>query len=117
MNVGCIPKKVLFNCASFLEDLHTMKSYGISGDLKLDYSILKKASDAYIARLNGVYKNMIGNSGVTFIEGHGEFVDANTVKVGDHSYRAKYIIIATGSWPVHADFEGGEHCITSNEVF
>ena len=30
---------------------------------------------------------------------------------------AKYILVATGAWPVMPEFEGSEHCITSNEVF
>jgi len=57
----------MFNCANFLEDWHVMKSYGIEGDLKLDYGFMKRARDDYIKRLNGIYSNMIKNGGVTYI--------------------------------------------------
>ena len=49
VNVGCVPKKWMFNCASILEDIHMSDCYGISGadEIKLDFSILKKHRDNY----------------------------------------------------------------------
>jgi glutathione reductase (NADPH) len=44
VNVGCVPKKVMFNLANFIEDSHTMKNmYGVSGteNMKLDFSLFK----------------------------------------------------------------------------
>ncbi len=39
VNVGCVPKKVMYNLANFLEEAHLMKDYGVKGteDLKLDF--------------------------------------------------------------------------------
>lgn len=39
VNVGCIPKKVMFNLANFLEDSEVLKDYGVKGteNLKLDF--------------------------------------------------------------------------------
>ena len=44
VNVGCVPKKVMYNLASFLEDSHLMKDYGVQGteQLKLDFAHFKK---------------------------------------------------------------------------
>jgi glutathione reductase (NADPH) len=38
VNVGCVPKKVMFNLATYLEDTHdVMKHYGVSADVSLDF--------------------------------------------------------------------------------
>ena len=50
VNVGCVPKKVMFNLASFLEDTHLMKDYGIQGteNLSLNFKEFKKQRDRYV---------------------------------------------------------------------
>ena len=47
VNVGCVPKKVMYNCASFLEEAHLMKDYGVTGteNLKHDFATFKKRRD------------------------------------------------------------------------
>lgn len=57
VNVGCVPKKVMYNLANFLEESHLMKDYGVSGteDLKLDFALFKSRRDGYVKRLNGIY--------------------------------------------------------------
>lgn len=58
VNVGCVPKKVMFNLANFLEEAHLMKDYGVEGTetLKLDFAHFKKQRDGYVKRLNGIYE-------------------------------------------------------------
>jgi len=51
------------------------------------------------------------------VEGRGELVDAHTVRVGNTSYTADKILVATGARPWLPKFEGSEHLITSNEAF
>ncbi len=63
VNVGCVPKKVMFNAADVSEVLHDSKHFGF--DLpahSFNWGRLKKARDAYIARLNGVYIRNLENS-------------------------------------------------------
>jgi glutathione reductase (NADPH) len=56
VNVGCVPKKVMFNLANYLEDSnHFMKFYGVSQNAELDFPTFKKARNNYVARLNGIY--------------------------------------------------------------
>ena len=68
VNVGCVPKKVMFNLATFLEDSELFKGYGVSygGEVKLDFAKFKTARDAYVTRLNGIYKKNLENSGVDY---------------------------------------------------
>ena len=57
VNVGCVPKKVCYNLASWMEEAHLFKEYGVEGteNLKLDYKFFKKQRDDYVKRLNGIY--------------------------------------------------------------
>ena len=44
VNVGCVPKKVMFNLGTFMEDaVHAMPHYGMKGveHLKLDFPAFK----------------------------------------------------------------------------
>jgi glutathione reductase (NADPH) len=73
--------------------------------------------DAQIHHLNGIYRNLLVNSGVTLLEGHAQLAGPNAVQVNGQTYSAEHILIATGGWPQVPEFPGREHAITSNEVF
>src|SRR2546430_16999840 len=68
-------------------------------------------------RLNGVYRKLLQESGVTIIENHVEIIDPHTVVVDGKRIATKYILVAVGSWPVVPKIPGSEHAITSNEAF
>jgi glutathione reductase (NADPH) len=66
VNVGCVPKKVMFNAASVLDSFHAAESMGVHNteEVKFDWPTLKQNRDAYVKRLNGIYDNMLKNIGV-----------------------------------------------------
>jgi glutathione reductase (NADPH) len=56
VNVGCVPKKVMFNTAHIRETLHDAKDYGFDFSAPaFDWNKVKRARDAYVARLNASY--------------------------------------------------------------
>ena len=85
VNVGCVPKKVMFNLANFLEEAHVMKGYGVSGgdQLQLDFPAFKAKRDAYVQRLNGLYRSGLENLNIRYVEGTASFVADKIVKVGE----------------------------------
>lgn len=118
VNLGCVPKKLYSYASSFPGHFSSSKGYGWSTtEASLDWEVLKKNRATEISRLNGVYGNLLKGSGVAQLEGWGSIVDAHTVKVGDKTYTARYILIATGGWPTIPDLPGKELAITSNEIF
>jgi len=70
-----------------------------------------------IDRLNGIYGRMLENAGCEVLNGRGELIDKNTVKINDNHYTAERILIATGGQPFMPTIPGIEHAITSNEAF
>ncbi len=118
VNVGCVPKKLLVYGAHFHEDFEQAAGFGWSlGEASFDWATLIANKNREIHRLNGIYRNLLVNSGVTLLEGHAKLQDAHTVEVDGQRLRAKHILIATGGWPQVPDIPGKEHAITSNEAF
>lgn len=118
VNVGCVPKKLLVYGAHFAEDFEQAQGFGWSlGSANFDWATLIANKNREIDRLNGIYRNLLVNSGVTLLEGHARIVDAHSVELGGKRYSAKHILIATGGWPQITEIPGHEHAIGSNEVF
>ncbi|KAG2662466.1 hypothetical protein PVAP13_1KG539400 [Panicum virgatum] len=120
---GCVPKKILVYGASFRGEFEDSKNFGweINGDINFNWKKLLENKTNEIVRLNGVYQRILGNSGVTMIEGAGSLVDAHTVEVSQpdgskQRYTAKHILIATGSRAQRVNIPGKELAITSDEA-
>lgn len=118
VNVGCVPKKLLVYGAHFAEDFEQASGFGWSlGEANFDWATLIANKDREINRLNGIYRNLLVNSGVTLHEGHARLVDAHQVEINGERFTAKHILIATGGWPQILEIPGREHAIGSNEAF
>jgi glutathione reductase (NADPH) len=118
VNVGCVPKKLLVYGAHFADDFEQSKGFGWSVDKpSFDWQTLIANKNTEISRLNGIYRNLLVNSGVKLVEGHARLLDPHTVEVDGQRFSAKHILIATGGWPQIPDLPGREHAITSNEAF
>jgi len=118
VNVGCVPKKLLVYGAHFSEEFDQAKGFGWTvGESTFDWSTLIANKDREIHRLNGIYRNLLVNSGVTLLEGHAKLKGPQQVEINGQTYSAKHVLIATGGWPQVPEFPGREHAITSNEAF
>lgn len=118
VNVGCVPKKLLVYGAHFAEDFEQARGFGWSLEqVQFDWATLIANKNREIERLNGVYRNLLINSGVTLLEGHARLLDDHSVELGGQRYSARHILIATGGWPHIPDIPGREHAIGSNEAF
>ncbi|UFI42932.1 glutathione-disulfide reductase [Pseudomonas savastanoi] len=118
VNVGCVPKKLLVYGAHFSEDFDHAKGFGWSlGEAEFDWATLIANKDREINRLNGIYRKLLVDSGVTLLEGHAKLTGPQQVEINGQTYSAERILIATGGWPQVPDVPGREHAITSNEAF
>ncbi|AHL33572.1 glutathione reductase [Pseudomonas brassicacearum] len=118
VNVGCVPKKLLVYGAHYAEDFEQASAYGwTAGEASFDWATLIANKDREINRLNGIYRNLLVNSGVVLHEGHARITGPHEVEINGQRYTAKHILIATGGWPVIPDIPGREHAISSNEAF
>ncbi|MBA1288655.1 glutathione-disulfide reductase [Pseudomonas japonica] len=118
VNVGCVPKKLFVYGAHFHEDFQTSQGFGWApGTPSFDWPTLIANKNREIERLNGIYRNLLGSSGVTVIDGHARILDPHTVEVAGTRYSCERILIATGGWPSIPEIPGREYAISSNEAF
>jgi glutathione reductase (NADPH) len=118
VNVGCVPKKVMWNAAEVAHALHDAHDYGF--DLTLlghDWAQLKRKRDEYIARLNGIYERNLANRKVELLRGRARLVAADAIEVNGRRHSAPHIVIATGGRPALPRIPGAELGITSDGFF
>ncbi|MGF1680831.1 glutathione-disulfide reductase [Photobacterium minamisatsumaniensis] len=119
VNVGCVPKKVMWHGAQIAEAMHLYaKDYGFDVDVKgFNWSKLVESREAYISRIHTAYDNVLGKNNIEVINGFARFVDAKTVEVNGEHYTADHILIAVGGEPTIPNVPGAEHGIDSNGFF
>ncbi len=119
VNVGCVPKKVMWYGANMAEALyHYAPDYGFDVDVKsFDYGKLVENRNAYISRIHTSYNNVLAKNNVDVITGYAKFIDKNTVEVNGEQIRAEHILIAVGGKPSRPDVKGAEYGIDSDGLF
>lgn len=118
VNVGCIPKKLFVYGSHFCEDFVDAESYGWNvSPAQFDWQRLRDNKTEEIQRLNGIYDELLSNAGVVIYTEHATFIDDHTLRVGQDTFTAEYVLIATGSWPHIPKFPGSEFAVSSNEMF
>jgi glutathione reductase (NADPH) len=118
VNVGCVPKKIMWYSAHHAQQLVQAESFGFDVSRNgHSWSELKSRRDAYIKRLNRIYENNLAQRNVALIPGKARFVDTNTLDVGGEKISSTNIVIATGGYPIVPDIPGAEHGITSDGFF
>ena len=118
VNVGCVPKKVMWNASEIASTLEVAAGYGFDVELRgHDYAGLRQRREAYIERMRGVYDKHLTHDGVQLIRGRAEFVAPHEVRVGDRVISAAHVLIATGSSPTLPDIPGVELGQSSDGFF
>ncbi len=130
VNVGCVPKKLMFNAAQLRESIHgsvaTAAGYGYAvpeSAGRFDWSAVKQRRDAYVRRLNETYESGWKKAGCDVVQGLASFAGPEEVRVllpnggGVRHLSAKKILVACGGRPSVLPIPGAEHGITSDGFF
>jgi len=118
VNVGCVPKKLMWQAAHHAHQAELAADYGFDISVRShDWQELKLRRDRYIARLNGIYAGNLEKRNVTVLPGKAHFVDPQTIDVDGRHYSAEKLLIATGGHPIVPRIHGAEFGITSDGFF
>ncbi|MET0279703.1 MAG: glutathione-disulfide reductase [Steroidobacteraceae bacterium] len=118
VNVGCVPKKMMWNAAEFVGAFEDARGYGF--DVQVgghNWAALKAARDANLLHLNGLYETGLARSKVELVRGWGRLVDPKTVEVDGRRLTGERILLAPGGRPRRSDVPGAELGINSDGFF
>jgi dihydrolipoamide dehydrogenase len=111
VNVGCIPSKALLTSSEHYEfaRLHAAEHGVTIGDVKLDLPTMMKRKDGVVGQNTKGIEFLFRKNKIVWAKGRGTLKSGNVVDVAGadgktESYRAKNVIIATGSVPVELPF-------------
>ncbi len=98
LNIGCIPSKALLSASEKYEEAqHHFADIGIDVKPSLNLKKMMSFKDEVVeANTKGIEFLMKKNK-IDHLKGLGEILEAGKVKVGDNTYEAENIIVATGS--------------------
>mgnify|MGYP001189013952 FL=1 len=118
VNVGCVPKKVMWYAAHQAHALEDAAAYGFDVNLNgHDWEALRRSRDAYVARLNGIYAGNLERKNINVFKGFGRITGPGRITVDDRELSADCVVLATGGYPVIPDIPGAELGMTSDDFF
>jgi glutathione reductase (NADPH) len=121
VNVGCVPKKIMWTAANVAKTLHVASDFGFGVGTACraptDWARLKQKRDEAVQHLRGLYEKGLSGAGVHTQRGTARFIAANTVEIDGVQYSAPHILIATGSQPQRPTLAGAELGSTSDDFF
>ena len=105
LNIGCIPTKALLSSALFVNELGSAAGHGVSLEgLSVSMGPAQERSRKVADQMSKGINHLFKKNKVTSIQGYGRLKGQGVVEVEDAEggrteYRAKHIILATGSRP------------------
>jgi len=116
---GCVPKKLMVFASSFRETMKDGRAYGWDiPDSGFDWTPFHAKLTEELDRLEGVYRNLLKNSGVTTFDARATLTGPNAVKLASgEEITAKTILVATGGHPVRPDVSNAEYGMVSDDIF
>ena len=119
VNVGCVPKKLMYNASTLREAIDDARDYGaeVTKGEHFAWQACKKQRDAYIEKLHRSYWTNLEKDNVKTITGTATFLSSHSIQVDHTTYTADHICIAVGGHPKKPDIPGQEYTIDSDGFF
>lgn len=118
VNVGCVPKKVMWFAANAASTINSAKGFGFNVDMQdFSWQTLKQGRDDYIKGITNWYDGYLERLGIDYLHGFGKLVDQHTVSVNGVNYTADHIVLSPGGEPYVPHIEGADQGITSDGFF
>lgn len=107
-NFGCNAKILLDGPAEMMHHLHHYHGIGINDTPDIIWPELMAYKHQVIDPLSDGLAKMLSVDGIDIIAGHAQFIDAQTIMVGEVQYQADQFVIATGQRPAKLPITGAE---------
>jgi dihydrolipoamide dehydrogenase len=118
LHKGCVPTKALLHAAEVADSARESERFGVKASFEsIDMPGVNKYKDGVVGKLYKGLQGLIGSSSITYVEGEGRLVSADTIEVSGQRYRGRNIILGTGSYARSLPgLEIGGRIITSDQA-
>lgn len=119
LNKGCIPTKALLKSASIYSNAKNSKQYGIICDkISFDWSAIMNHKKSIVDRLVGGIAMLIEANKIELVQAEATLIDSKTIIAKDKEFKARNVILATGSEPVLPPIDGihNKIVVTSDQM-
>ena len=97
---GCIPTKALLHSGEIADHTRHADEFGVKATFQsMDMNGVNTYKDGVVSKLYKGLQGLVKSRGITYVEGSGKLISANTVEVSGTKYQGKNVILATGSYP------------------
>ena len=118
VNVGCVPKKIMYHAADLAHGIGDAAGYGFDVTLAgHDWRALKDRRDAYVLKLRGIYLDNLARHQVVLLRERARLAGGRRVAIGGELHEADHVVIASGGQPQVPDLPGAAAGITSDGFF
>jgi dihydrolipoamide dehydrogenase len=99
LHVGCIPTKALLHAAEVADAARESEQFGVKATFEgIDMAGVNAYKDGVVSRLHKGLTGLIKGRGITVIEGEGALTGPHQVSVGDTTFEATNVVLASGSY-------------------
>jgi glutathione reductase (NADPH) len=118
VNVGCVPKKVMWFAANAAQIIKNSNGFGFDISINdFSWTKLKDGRENYINGINEWYDGYLEKLGIDYFHGFGKLIDKNTISVNGENLTADTIVLSPGGEPSVPKIEGAKYGITSDGFF
>ena len=116
---GCVPKKLMVFASEFTETFAMAREYGWTAKAgTFDWRAFRTKLHAELDRLEGIYRNILGNNNVTIHDQRASISGPNEVTLTDGTkITAAHILLATGGRTSRPDIPNAELAMVSDDIF
>jgi dihydrolipoamide dehydrogenase len=98
LNYACIPAKAVLRTADILSELREAGDFGIKvAEPEVDFAGVTARRDKVVSTLTGGVSGLMKKNKIDVLEGDASLAGGGAVKIGDRTFAAKTIVLATGS--------------------
>ena len=113
---GCDPKKVLVDATEVIERTRQMAGKGIAfEDIRIDWPALVRFKRTFTGPVPADREQQFLQAGIAVFHDGARFMDKTTIRVGNDTLVARFVLIAAGARPATLGIEGEEHLTTSDK--
>jgi dihydrolipoamide dehydrogenase len=100
LNYACIPAKAVLRSADLLAEIRDADEYGLKvADVQVDFAGVMARRDKVVTTLTSGVGGLFKKNKIDVIEGDAALTADGSVRVGEQTYGAATVILATGSTP------------------